>query len=114
MPNGYIVSCKEVDSREKSELIVGSLIEIDSSELPEINNQKKYYFHELINLEVKDENKKTLGKVCSVENYGSADLIEVRKKDQKDFFIPFSKATIKKGDLEKKLLLVQNVSEYLN
>lgn len=114
LPNGYIVSCKEVDSREKSELIVGSLIEIDSSELPEINNQKKYYFHELINLEVKDENKKTLGKVCSVENYGSADLIEVRKKDQKDFFIPFSKATIKKVDLEKKLLLVQNVSEYLN
>ena len=95
-------------------MIVGSLIEIDSSELPEINNQKKYYFHELINLEVKDENKKTLGKVCSVENYGSADLIEVRKKDQKDFFIPFSKATIKKVDLEKKLLLVQNVSEYLN
>ena len=95
-------------------MIVGSLIEIDSSELPEINNQKKYYFHELINLEVKDENKKTLGKVCSVENYGSADLIEVRKKDQKDVFIPFSKATIKKVDLEKKLLLVQNVSEYLN
>ena len=50
----------------------------------------------------------------SVENYESADLIEVRKKDQKDFFIPFSKATIKKVDLEKKLLLVQNVSEYLN
>ena len=95
-------------------MIVGSLIEIESSELPEINNHKKYYYHELINLEVKDENEKKLGTVCSVENYGSADLIEVRKKDQKDFFIPFSKATIKKVDLEKKLLLVQNVSEYLN
>ena len=95
LPNGYIVSCKEVDTREKSELIVGSLIEIESSELPEINNHKKYYFHELINLEVKDENEKKLGTVCSVENYGSADLIEVRNKDQKDFFIPFSQATIK-------------------
>ena len=51
LPNGYIVSCKEVDSREKSELIVGTLIEIESSELPAINNHKKYYFHELINLE---------------------------------------------------------------
>ncbi len=114
LPNGYIVSCKEVDTREKSELIVGSLIEIESSELPEINNHKKYYFYELINLEVKDENEKTLGTVCSVENYGSVDLIEVRNKYQKDFFIPFSKTTIKKVDLEKKLLLVQNVSEYLN
>ena len=114
LPNGYIVSCKEVDSREKSELIVGSLIEIESSELPDINDRKKYYFHELINLEVKDENEKKLGTVCSVENYGSADLIEVRNKDQKDFFIPFSKMTIKKVDLEKRLLLVQNVSEYLN
>ena len=114
LPNGYIVSCQEVDTREKSELIVGSLIEIESSELPEINNHKKYYFHELINLEVKDENENNLGTVCSVENYGSADLIEVRNKDQKDFFIPFSKTTIKKVDLEKKLLLVQNVSEYLN
>jgi 16S rRNA processing protein RimM len=114
LPNGYIVSCKEVDSREKSELIVGSLIEIESSELPDINDRKKYYFHELISLEVKDENEKSLGTVCSVENYGSADLIEVRNKEQKDFFIPFSKMTIKKVDLEKKLLLVQNVSEYLN
>ena len=114
LPNGYIVSCKEVDTREKSELIVGSLIEIESSELPEINNHKKYYYHELINLVVKDENEKKLGTVCSVENYGSADLIEVRNKDQKDFFIPFSQTTIKKVDLEKKLLLVQNVSEYLN
>ena len=114
LPNGYIVSCKEVDSREKSELIVGTLIEIESSELPAINNHKKYYFHELINLEVKDENEKKLGTVCSVENYGSADLIEVRNKEQKDFFIPFSKMTIKRVDLEKKLLLVQNVSEYLN
>ena len=114
LPNGYIVSCKEVDTREKSELIVGSLIEIESSELPEINNHKKYYFYELINLEVKDESEKILGTVCSVENYGSVDLIEVRNKYQKDFFIPFSKITIKKVDLEKKLLLVQNVSEYLN
>ena len=114
LPNGYIVSCKEVDSREKSELIVGSLIEIESSELPDINDRKKYYFHELISLEVKDENEKSLGTVCSVENYGSADLIEVRNKDQKDFFIPFSKTTIKKVDLDKRLLLVQNVSEYLN
>ncbi len=95
-------------------MIVGSLIEIESSELPKINNQKKYYFHELINLEVKDENEKKLGTICSVENYGSVDLIELRNKDQKDFFIPFSKTTIKKVDLEKKLLLVQNVSEYLN
>ena len=105
---------RQVDSREKSELIVGSLIEIESSELPDINDRKKYYFHELISLEVKDENEKSLGTVCSVENYGSADLIEVRNKDQKDFFIPFSKTTIKKVDLEKRLLLVQNVSEYLN
>ena len=33
LPNGYIVSCKEVDSREKSELIVGSLIAVSYTHL---------------------------------------------------------------------------------
>ena len=69
--------------------------------------------HQLINLIVKTNDGKHIGKVISVQNYGSSDLLEIRKKNAKDYFIPISENTIKKIDLIKKIIITKNINDYI-
>jgi 16S rRNA processing protein RimM len=71
-----------------------------------------FYFYELINAEVfeKDE---LLGKVLSVQNYGSGDLINVKHND-KEILIPLNKEFIKKIDIANKRVEVELIDGFLN
>ena len=40
-------------------------------------------------------------------------LMEIRKKNAKDFFIPISRNTIKKIDLLKKIIITKNINDYI-
>ena len=96
-----------------AEKIVGMTIETDQSCLPEINKLNQFYYHQLINLIIKTEDGKNIGKVISVQNFGSSDLLEIIKKNRKDFFIPISDSTVKKVDLNKKIIIVKNINDYV-
>ncbi len=113
LKTGYVVSCDQINTRELAEKIVGLTIEIDQSCLPQINKLNQFYYHQLINLIIKTEDGKNIGKVISVQNFGSSDLLEIRKKNRKDFFIPISDSTVKKVDLNKKIIIVKNINDYV-
>ena len=113
LKTGYLVSCDQINTRELAEKIVGLTIEIDQSCLPQINKLNQFYYHQLINLIIKTEDGKNIGKVISVQNFGSSDLLEIRKKNRKDFFIPISDSTVKKVDLNKKIIIVKNINDYV-
>ena len=113
LKTGYLVSCDQIYTRELAEKIVGLTIEIDQSCLPQINKLNQFYYHQLINLIIKTEDGKNIGKVISVQNFGSSDLLEIRKKNRKDFFIPISDSTVKKVDLNKKIIIVKNINDYV-
>ena len=40
-------------------------------------------------------------------------LMEIRKKNAKDYFIPISENTIKKIDLIKKVIITKNINDYI-
>ena len=113
LKTGYIASCEQIKTRELAEKIVGLTIEIDQSYLPAIKKLNQYYYHQLINLIVKTNDGKNIGKVISVQNYGSSDLLEIRKKNAKAYFIPISENTIKKIDLIKKIIITKNINDYI-
>jgi len=113
LKTGFIASCEQIKTRELAEKIVGLTIEIDQSYLPAIKKLNQYYYHQLINLIVKTNDGKNIGKVISVQNYGSSDLLEIRKKNAKDYFIPISENTIKKIDLIKKIIITKNINDYI-
>lgn len=113
LKTGYLVSCDQINTRELAEKIVGLTIEIDQSCLPQINKLNQFYYHQLINLIIKTEDGKNIGKVISVQNFGSSDLLEIRKKNRKDFFIPISDSTVKKVDINKKIIIVKNINDYV-
>jgi 16S rRNA processing protein RimM len=85
-----------VADRSAAEALRGSLVEIDRSALPPLE-EGEYYHADLIGLAAVDAEGTPVGTVVAVENYGAGDLLEIELSEGKRSLIPF-KAGI--ADLE--------------
>ena len=79
-----------VDDRSAAEALRSSLVEVDRSALPPLD-EGEYYHADLIGLPCIDGAGRELGKVVAVENYGAGDLLEIEAVDGKRSLIPFRK-----------------------
>jgi 16S rRNA processing protein RimM len=77
-----------VADRSAAEALRGSLVEIDRSALPPLE-EDEYYHVDLIGLEAVDRDGNRIGSVAAVENYGAGDLLEVELPNGKRSLIPF-------------------------
>ena len=77
-----------VDDRSAAEALRGSLIEVDRSALPPLE-EGEYYHSDLIGLPAADRDGEAVGTVVAVENYGAGDLLEIELKDGRRSLIPF-------------------------
>jgi 16S rRNA processing protein RimM len=77
-----------ISDRSAAESLRGSLVEIDRSALPPLE-EGEYYHADLIELEAVDREGKVIGTVIAVENYGAGDLLEVELGGGKTALIPF-------------------------
>ena len=77
-----------VDDRSAAEALRGSLVEIDRSALPPLE-EGEYYHADLIGLPAVDREGNAIGQVIEVENYGAGDLHEIERRDGKRSLIPF-------------------------
>jgi len=77
-----------IDDRGAAEAVRGSLVEIDRSALPPLE-EGEYYHADLIGLAVSDRGGTGIGTVAGVENYGAGDLLEIALKGGKRSLIPF-------------------------
>ena len=66
----------------------GSLVEVDRSQLPRLEDGE-YYHADLIGLAAVDAEGGPIGTVVAVENYGAGDLLEIELRDGKRSLIPF-------------------------
>jgi 16S rRNA processing protein RimM len=83
-----VVRFEGVNDRSAAEALRGSLIEIDRSALPPLE-EGEYYHADLIGLPAVDREGKGIGAVVSVENYGAGDLLEIELTGGKRSLIPF-------------------------
>ena len=74
--------------RSAAEALRGSLVEVDRSQLPSLE-EGEYYHADLIGLPAVDAQGLDWGRVVAVENYGAGDLLEIELKDGKRSLIPF-------------------------
>ena len=112
--NEFLVSCEEIKSRTDVDKIINNNICIFSEQLPKVNTKDNIYYHDLMNLSVIDENSKIIGKVISVSNYGSSDIVEIDLKQKKEsLLIPFNKNCIDTIDAENTFLKVKNIKGYM-
>ena len=77
-----------VTDRSSAEALRGSLVEIDRSTLPPLEDGE-YYYADLIGLPCFDQAGEALGRVVSVENFGAGDLLEVDQPGGKRSLVPF-------------------------
>jgi 16S rRNA processing protein RimM len=66
----------------------GSLVEIDRSALPQLE-EGEYYHADLVGLVCVDGEGQPVGTVVAVENFGAGDLLEVELPDGRKSLIPF-------------------------
>jgi 16S rRNA processing protein RimM len=77
-----------IADRSAAEALRGSLVEVDRSALPPLEDGE-YYHADLIGLVAVDHGGKPIGSVVTVENYGAGDLLEIELSDGKTALIPF-------------------------
>jgi 16S rRNA processing protein RimM len=83
------VACFEgVADRSAAEALRGSLVEVDRSALPPLEDGE-YYHADLIGLPAVDRDGNAVGTVVAVENYGAGDLLEIEREDGTRSLIPF-------------------------
>ena len=71
-----------------AEALRGSLVEVDRSALPPLE-EGEYYHADLIGLPCVDGEGRDRGRVVAVENFGAGDLLEIELGDGKRSLIPF-------------------------
>ena len=77
-----------ISDRSAAEALRGSLIEVERSALPPLE-EGEYYHADLIGLACVDPAGERLGTVVAVENFGAGDLLEVEGPDGKRSLVPF-------------------------
>jgi 16S rRNA processing protein RimM len=77
-----------VTDRSAAEALRGSLVEVDRSALPPLD-EGEYYHADLIGLPCEDAQGNAVGAVAAVENYGAGDLLEVELESGGRSLIPF-------------------------
>ena len=89
-------------SPEQVKELLGQELYLKRDELV-AKGQDEFYIHELLGMEVMDDKGQCLGKIHSIENYGSADLLNVKLEGlekPKEFLIPWIKEVI--GSVDQK------------
>jgi 16S rRNA processing protein RimM len=77
-----------IADRSAAEAARGSLVEVDRSALPSLD-EGEYYHADLIGLPAVNREGKAIGTVVSVENYGAGDLLEIELSVGNRSLIPF-------------------------
>lgn len=83
-----VVRLDGIADRSEAEALRGSLVEVDRSALPPLEDGE-YYHADLIGLPAVDREGDTVGTVVAVENYGAGDLLEIEDGEGKRSLIPF-------------------------
>jgi len=78
-----------ISDRGAAEALRGSLVEIDRTDLPPLE-EGEYYHADLIGLAAVDRAGTAIGTVVAVENYGAGDLLEIELEGGRRSLIAFN------------------------
>ncbi len=98
----FIVKIKGYDSIEEAEKFSNAHVFLPEDDLPP-TGKDEFYYYQLIGLDVYDSAGNKLGKVKSLQDIGPYYLIEL---DNGKTYIPFVSEIVKKVDIEKKKIIV--------
>ncbi len=102
----YLLQFQEFHSREDVEFLRGRVLLVPREELQTIQEPDTFYYHDLMDLEVV-ENELVIGHVEDIHRWGGVDILEIRTIEGEDFMLPFVKEFIVKVDLEAHRIIIR-------
>ncbi|MHA7775659.1 ribosome maturation factor RimM [Roseibium sp. M-1] len=108
-----VTKFKGITDRNQAEALNGVDLYIDRDQLPE-PDEDEFYYSDLTGLAVLDQSGQTLGAVIAVQDFGAGDLLEVRPKRGRSFYVPFTKEFVPEISLEEGLVRVDLPEDYFS
>jgi 16S rRNA processing protein RimM len=96
---GLVVTFDGVGSREGAEALRGTVLVLDSAELPAIQDTDEWYDHQLVGLAAVDPAGTALGTVSDVVHSPASDLLVVRDAEDREHLVPFLRAMVPSVDV---------------
>ncbi len=88
-----------IEDRDAAEALRGTVLQIDTDELPQRADADEFYDHELIGLAAVDTAGRDLGRVTDVLHAPAAPVLHVTRPDGSEELVPFVKAIVPVVDL---------------
>ncbi|MEP6343660.1 MAG: ribosome maturation factor RimM [Maricaulaceae bacterium] len=105
------VSASEVTSREMAEAMKSTKLYVSADNLP-APDEDEFYYRDLVGLQVKTVSGQNGGKIIAVHEYGAGDMIEIKPKDSKSYYHPFTKEAVPKVDIKAgRVVIVPQIAE---
>lgn len=86
---GLVVAFEGVADRPGAEAIRGTVLVVDSADLPDLDVPDEWYDHELVGLAAVDPAGAPIGTVTDVVHSPAADLLVLRDGDGREHLVPF-------------------------
>ncbi|MBO3746749.1 ribosome maturation factor RimM [Streptosporangiaceae bacterium NEAU-GS5] len=99
-----LLAIEGVADREAAEELRGTMLVVDSADLPPSDDPDEFHDHQLIGLSVVTVGSEPVGEVTDVLHHGQ-DLLVVRRGPD-EVYIPFVKALVPEIDLDRGVLVV--------
>lgn len=98
---GLLLAFDEFATPEELGAYRNQLLFVRPEELPELEDDE-YYYHQLIGMEVWEENGDSLGTLAEIIETGANDVFVVRKEGRKDLLLPGISEVLKDIDLDQR------------
>ena len=103
----YILRFEEIPTIEEAENYLKRMVNMDKADAP--MPKDSYRFADLIGCEVVDEAGVNQGVVADILEYAPTKSLRIRRKGEKDFFVPFVDKFVLEVDIEKKRIVIEVV-----
>jgi len=106
-PQGYpIIRFTGYENRQSAEILLGKLITIENSLLPNLD-RGTYYVHDLLGLNVVTAEGIVIGKLVDVLTTGANDVYVIHSRSKKDFLIPAISEVIKNVNIDNGTMIIK-------
>ena len=96
----------KVDSRNRAEDLRDKILYVPKKDLPTLK-EGQFFYADLVDCDLYDENEKKLGSIVGVENYGASDLLEIHFEGQfGSTLCPYVEGLIVSADISNKKIIV--------
>lgn len=108
---GLIIKFVDIDSIEKLENLRNLDVFISTENLIKLP-EGEYYHHQLLGMQVFDENGVDLGKLSEILETGANDVYVIKSADGNEELIPATKENLLHVDLQEKKMVVKTLDYY--